>query len=642
MPTFLNDVNLNGNKLLSALLEKLSGDPSGVEARIFYHDGENLVKFYNGAEWVTLGRLDQMTPPTAEVDLGSQRIINLNNPTELTDATPKDYVDGQISTEATNRDLAIENAINSMPPVDSDDPAYAIFQTIDGVTLWIPIDIAKATDLANHIGDALAAHAATAISVADPFLILDNDNVEVCLWELKQDFNGLPTLASSDTDVLPQPVAVSGVMTLDVSNIAGVKNAYMVVRGYSAGNIAGTYVTPAGSFGEGSYLEATTNAAMPAIDGLTLALNDKVLVNGQTELGQNGVYYATNLGSGSTKWRLTRVPWLHTPSQFMKGLKVSVAEGNVYTGTTLQLTTIPANVNGTDDIKFTEMPLAGGGLNGGVRGANILGAPGVIWGTGGPLALYSDADTLRFFNAIGVNGLTGATAANRQAGATTGGSPTTGTWIVGDEITDHLGYKWICVVAGTGTAAKWMVLGRDSSDIWGPPPVGGTRKGQTHADIASCSSSRAMTAGNLYLAKVPMPRNPGAISNVFYERSGQATSPANCYVSAYSSAGVKLAQSADLSTTWDDATTGVANSVALSFTPTWDGPDSYWYVGFFIGSGTGMALRAGGNALPNVAFPSGGPRFTVNTGLGNIATMPTPITIGSLTPAGTMIAAVMT
>lgn len=47
------------------------------------------------------------------------------------------------------------------------------------------------------------------------------------------------------------------------------------------------------------------------------------------------------------------------------------------------------------------------------------------------------------------SGLTGATAASRYGGATTGGAPTTGTWAVGDHVKDQTGKEWICTAAGT-------------------------------------------------------------------------------------------------------------------------------------------------------------------------------------------------
>lgn len=53
------------------------------------------------------------------------------------------------------------------------------------------------------------------------------------------------------------------------------------------------------------------------------------------------------------------------------------------------------------------------------------------------------------------SGLTGATAASRYVGATTGGAPATGTFAVGDYVIDQTGKIYVCTVAGTpGTWAS--------------------------------------------------------------------------------------------------------------------------------------------------------------------------------------------
>jgi hypothetical protein len=55
------------------------------------------------------------------------------------------------------------------------------------------------------------------------------------------------------------------------------------------------------------------------------------------------------------------------------------------------------------------------------------------------------------------SGITGATAANRHVGGTTGGAPTSGTFAKGDYIVDQNGIMWICVTAGT--PGTWNYIG---------------------------------------------------------------------------------------------------------------------------------------------------------------------------------------
>ena len=54
------------------------------------------------------------------------------------------------------------------------------------------------------------------------------------------------------------------------------------------------------------------------------------------------------------------------------------------------------------------------------------------------------------------NGLTGAVAASRYAGATASGKPVAGTFAVGDFVVDQGGTIWICTVAGT--PGTWQPL----------------------------------------------------------------------------------------------------------------------------------------------------------------------------------------
>ena len=58
--------------------------------------------------------------------------------------------------------------------------------------------------------------------------------------------------------------------------------------------------------GVGAYLESTVNATF-AISGVTgLTAGQRILVRGQTTAAYNGVYDITSMGSGGSKWKLTR------------------------------------------------------------------------------------------------------------------------------------------------------------------------------------------------------------------------------------------------------------------------------------------------------------------------------------------------
>jgi len=90
----LTPLDFNKLEALNIRLQQLSSDPSSpVTGQTYYNTTDNTVRFYNGTVWIKLGRLDQITAPTASVDLNSQKIINLATPTAGTDAATKQYVD---------------------------------------------------------------------------------------------------------------------------------------------------------------------------------------------------------------------------------------------------------------------------------------------------------------------------------------------------------------------------------------------------------------------------------------------------------------------------------------------------------------------------------------------------------------------
>lgn len=72
----------------------------------------------------------------------------------------------------------------------------------------------------------------------------------------------------------------------------------------TTGNLTATYSN--GSSGVGATLTNSGTQVALEIDGITMAVNDRVLVWQQSTTTQNGVYVVSNIGSGSTNWVLTR------------------------------------------------------------------------------------------------------------------------------------------------------------------------------------------------------------------------------------------------------------------------------------------------------------------------------------------------
>lgn len=117
-------------------------------------------------------------------------------------------------------------------------------------------------------------------------------------------------------------------------------------------NLTTIYVN--GLSGVGATL-TNSGAQIPlVIDGVALALGDRVLVKDQTTALQNGIYTVTNIGGTAVNWVLTRAADFDSPSQMARGYVVNIISGTVNAVTSWMLTSSVATV-GTDSITFAEL-----------------------------------------------------------------------------------------------------------------------------------------------------------------------------------------------------------------------------------------------------------------------------------------------
>ena len=90
-----------------------------------------------------------------------------------------------------------------------------------------------------------------------------------------------------------------------------------------------TGALPASAYNSSShYLEASVNGSMPSQDGVTLQINDRILIKDQTSAAQNGIYKVTSVGSASSKWRVTRTADSNTNSE-LQSAACFVDQGSV-------------------------------------------------------------------------------------------------------------------------------------------------------------------------------------------------------------------------------------------------------------------------------------------------------------------------
>lgn len=257
-------------------------------------------------------------------------------------------------------------------------------------TYTSPDQLSRDTVLASSNGGALVNFSAGTKDVfvtqpAEKAVYTDSSNIVNALG------NATSVIAFADintTNLTANTVTITaGTITTNAANATDITNKQYVdglfstgisyhdpVRVESPTALTVTYNQPGGA---GNGIGATlTNAGTQAaleIDGVTLSVNDRVLVYTQTNQVQNGIYTVTNVGSGSTNWVMTRATDADTygladPNALGAGDAVFVQQGNTGAGETYVCNTSGTITFGTTNITFVQISTsqiysAGTGLN---------------------------------------------------------------------------------------------------------------------------------------------------------------------------------------------------------------------------------------------------------------------------------------
>lgn len=122
------------------------------------------------------------------------------------------------------------------------------------------------------------------------------------------------------------------------------------------------------------------DGAPSTVDGVSLLAGDRILVNGQTDASQNGLYIVQSVGQGENgTW--VRSTDADTTGEILPGMTVMVTEGNVYADTPWKLVT-----NGDITVGVTELTFK----------QNYSLAFGNVWANGVAVIANTVADTVSF------------------------------------------------------------------------------------------------------------------------------------------------------------------------------------------------------------------------------------------------------
>ena len=164
----------------------------------------------------------------------------------------------------------------------------------------------------------------------------------------------LNSVAGTDTTLASAKAIKTYVDTIAAAGI----HYHDPVRVESPSNLNVSYDN--GTSGVGATLTNTGTLAAITIDGVALNLNDRVLIDTQTNAAHNGIYYVSTVGDVSTAWVLTRTTdtdsyGASNSDALGEGDAFFVREGDTGAGELNVMTTSGTITFGTTNITFSVM-----------------------------------------------------------------------------------------------------------------------------------------------------------------------------------------------------------------------------------------------------------------------------------------------
>ena len=254
---------------------------------------------------------------------------------------------------------------------------------------------------------------------------LDVDNITVDANTISTtDTNGDLTLAPDGTGTVTVPSGYEGragfgsdslVNKSYVDSVANGLDVKESVRVATTGDLSATYNNGAGT------LTAGSNGAI-SVDGVSLVLNDRVLVKDQTTQTENGIYKVTTVGSGSAAFVLTRTPDANDAAELTGGVFTFVEEGTANADNGYVATHNGTPTFGTTNITFDQF-----------SGAGQIAAGNGLTKTGNTIDAVGTSNRI----SVTANAIDIASTYIGQSSITTLGTIATGTWNA-----DTIGVAW--------------------------------------------------------------------------------------------------------------------------------------------------------------------------------------------------------
>lgn len=195
-------------------------------------------------------------------------------------------------------------------------------------------------------------------------------SAQVFITMLAQDFGSMASQSPSAVAItggtitgMPTPSGATDVAIKSyVDALSAGLSFHTSVRVATTAALSATYAN--GTAGVGATLTNSGALAAIAVDGISLASGDRLLVKNQGTASQNGIYTVTTVGSGAVAWVLTRATDFDeaSSSQVVEGAAVLIEEGTANAATLWIETGQGPFTLGTTSILFSELAVPAGVL----------------------------------------------------------------------------------------------------------------------------------------------------------------------------------------------------------------------------------------------------------------------------------------
>lgn len=364
------------------------------------------------------------------------------------------------------------------------------------VTVAIDSTVATLTGTQTLTNKSISGAANTLSSI--PNAALDNSSVTIGTTGINLGSSSLTLGGLTSVAVTQDPTSALELTTkqyVDTLVASGI-HFHQPVRVESPIALTATYNN--GTAGVGATLTNAGTQVALVLDGVTVAVNDRVLIYTQVNQTQNGIYVVTDVGSGSTNWVLTRSTDANTyvinsANGLSEGSTVFVQQGTTGAGETYTCNTSGVIVFGTTNISFAQISSAQVYSAG--TGLTLSGTQFSITNTG-TAGTYGSASQVPVFTT---------NAQGQVTGVTNTSIAIAGSAVSGDISGNAANVTGIVAVAngGTGTATPSLVAGSNVT-------ITGTWPNQTINSSGGGAVVTSFSAGTTGLTPVTV--STGAIT----------------------------------------------------------------------------------------------------------------------------------